>query len=84
LVGSATLGYDDPVDRQSKQLELLMVLRHVEQGERLVHEQESRIADMDRRGHDTAEAKRLLNLLRDTQDKHTDHRTRLFQEMWSR
>jgi hypothetical protein len=40
--------------------------RHVAKGDRYITEQEARIAELDREGHDTTEALRLLESFRDS------------------
>jgi hypothetical protein len=55
--------------------------RHVAQGERHIAEQEERIGDLARHGHDTTEARRLLNNFYASQVQHIQHRDRLRKEL---
>lgn len=54
---------------------------HVAQGERLIIEQEARIVELDRDGHDTVTAHELLANLRASQVQHVEHRNRILQEL---
>ena len=48
--------------------------RHVVEGERHIAEQEARLAEIDRDGHDTTQARRLLDNFRAVQTQHVAHR----------
>ncbi len=58
---------------------LEMVVRHVETGKGLIAKQEAIIAEMDRDGHVDAarQARKVLELLRETQRLHDEHLARL-------
>ena len=66
-------------------MDLAKNLREAEQpvllGERRITDQEGRVADLDRDGHDTTHARRLLVNLRDLQAKYIEHRNRLLRGM---
>ena len=55
--------------------------RHVARGNEHISRQESLIAEMDRRGHDTVDARRLLDTLRETQALHRQDVGRLLREL---
>ena len=55
--------------------------RHVARGNEHISRQESLIAEMDRRGHDTVDARRLLDTLRKTQALHREDVGRLLREL---
>jgi len=55
--------------------------RHVAQGQRHIADQEARIAELDRDGHDTAEARKLLANFHASQSLHVEHRDRLLTQL---
>ena len=55
--------------------------RHVARGKRHIAEQEQRIAELDRDGHDTTQARRLLQNFRDLQVQHVEHRDHILREL---
>ena len=55
--------------------------RHIAQGADHVIKQESLIAELDRDGHDTTEAKKVLATLRETQALHVEGRDRILKEL---
>jgi ferritin len=55
--------------------------RHVATGERHIVEQERRIADLDRDGHDTTQARALLETFRTLQAEHVAHRDHILREL---
>jgi hypothetical protein len=64
------------MDRAMQLRHLEEAERHVAQGERHIAEQEERIADLARHGHDTTEARRLLNNFYASQVQHNRDRIR--------
>ncbi|SCB54784.1 hypothetical protein GA0061098_103052 [Bradyrhizobium shewense] len=59
------------------QQHLVMAERHVALGEKHVLKQEALIAELDRDGHNTADALKLLAIMRATQRLHRQDRDRL-------
>ncbi|RXH40855.1 hypothetical protein XH94_10930 [Bradyrhizobium zhanjiangense] len=55
--------------------------RHIAQGEGHIVEQEDRIANLARDGHDTTEARKLLDNFYATQMLHIQHRDRIREEL---
>jgi hypothetical protein len=55
--------------------------RHVATGERHIAEQERRIAELDRNGHDTSQARTLLETFRALQNEHVAHRDHILREL---
>jgi len=55
--------------------------RHIAQGKRHIVEQEDRIANLARDGHDTTEARKLLDNFYATQMLHIQHRDRIRKEL---
>lgn len=55
--------------------------RHVAVGERHIAEQERRIAELDRDGHDTKQARELLETFRTLQAEHLAHRDHILKEL---
>jgi hypothetical protein len=55
--------------------------RHVAEGEQLLLRQEELIAELDRDGHDTEEARVILDTLRETQALHLQDRDRIIREL---
>ncbi|KAB0680083.1 hypothetical protein F6X38_09745 [Aureimonas leprariae] len=62
---------------------LEMAHRHVAEGQRLIAGQKERITELDRDGHDTAEARKLLLSFEDVQREHIAHQARIEQELAS-
>ena len=60
---------------------LAMAERHVALGEHHLARQEALIAELDRDGHDTADALKLLATMRATQRLHRQERNRLLAEL---
>ena len=69
------------MDRKIQLAHLEEAERHVAQGERHIVEQENRIADLDRYGHDTAQARRLLETFRFVQAEHVAHRNHILKAL---
>jgi hypothetical protein len=55
--------------------------RHVALGEQHVARQRKIVAELERDGHDTAQARELLRVLEGTQASHVSHRDRLLTEL---
>ena len=55
--------------------------RHVARGNEHISRQESLIAEMDRHGHNTMDARKLLDTLRKTQALHRQDMERLLREL---
>ena len=69
------------MDREMIIRHLAEAEEHVALGLRHIVEQEARIKDLDRDGHDSTEARRLLRLFRETQVQHVEHRDRLLGDL---
>jgi isochorismate hydrolase len=69
------------MDRSMQLRHLEEAERHVAQGVRHITEQEVRIADLAREGHDTKEARKLLDNFYGTQALHIQHRDRIQKEL---
>ncbi|MDA9421513.1 MULTISPECIES: hypothetical protein [Bradyrhizobium] len=69
------------MDRTMLQQHLAMAERHVALGEHHLAKQEALIAELDRDGHDTADALKLLATMRATQRLHLQDRNRLLAEL---
>jgi len=69
------------MDRAILRQHLAQAERHVAEGKRHLLRQEERIAELDRDGHDTVEARRLLATLRATQRLHEQDVERLLGEL---
>ncbi|WP_439370929.1 hypothetical protein [Bradyrhizobium sp. DASA03120] len=69
------------MDRTMLQEHLAMAERHVALGEKHLVKQEALIAELDRDGHDTLDALKLLATMRATQRLHLQHRDRLLSEL---
>ena len=70
-----------PMDRETIIRHLADAEEHVAQGVRHIVEQEARIKELNRDGHDTTEARRLLTLFVETQVQHVEHRDRLLGDL---
>jgi hypothetical protein len=55
--------------------------RHISEAEQHIADQEQRIADLDTAGHDTAESRRFLGLLRDTLEQMQIHRRMILERI---
>ncbi|RXG83666.1 hypothetical protein EAS61_41455 [Bradyrhizobium zhanjiangense] len=69
------------MDRTMFQQHLAMAERHVALSEKHLLKQEALIAELDRDGHDTADAVELLATMRATQRLHLQDRDRLLTEL---
>ncbi len=69
------------MDRAMLERHLTIAQRHVDGGQGHIGRQESLIAELDRDGHDTGEAKNVLRTLRDTQRLHEQDVERLLVEL---
>ena len=69
------------MDPAALQRHLAQAERHAAEGKRLVARQETLIADSHQRGHDIADARKVLDTLRDTQAIHEDDVRRLRNEL---
>ena len=71
------------MDRQTMLKHLAMVERHVAEGEIRLSRQRALIAELDRDGHDTADARAILATIRETQRLHVEDRDRILKELSS-
>ena len=62
-------------------LHLAQAEQHVAEGKRHIAEQEQRIADFVRLGHDTTQARKLLENFSLNQVQHVEHRDRLLKAL---
>jgi hypothetical protein len=62
------------MDREMELRHLEQAERHVVEGARRIAEQEERVDDLARNGHDTTEARKLLNNFYASQAQHIQHR----------
>lgn len=69
------------MDRATLLQHLAMTERHVSAGEITLARQEALIAQMERHGHDTADARSVLSTMMQTQRLHTADRDRLLREL---
>ena len=69
------------MDRAMELRHLEEARRHIAQGERHIAEQEIRITDLARQGHDTTQARRLLDNFYALQVLHIQHRERIVREL---
>ena len=69
------------MDRDVMRRHLDEAERHVAEGNRHLCEQEARTAALDRDGHDTTEARRLLRNFRATQIQHIAHRNHILEQL---
>ena len=72
------------MDRKMELDHLAVAERAVAQGERHIEREERMIADLDRDGHDTTQARALLATYRLTQADHVAHRNRLLKMLQQR
>lgn len=69
------------MDREILKQHLALAQRHASMGEKHIARQESLVAELDRDGHDTAEARKILATLRDTQRLHEQDVERLLTQL---
>jgi hypothetical protein len=69
------------MDREMLEQHLAMVEGHVTLGEGHLAGQQELISRLERAGHDTGEARRLLILFEETHEMHLAHRDRLRREL---
>lgn len=74
-------GYGDRMNRDIQLVHLQEAERHVAEGARHIVEQEQRIAELDRDGHDTVQARKLLETFRSVQLEHVAHRDHILREL---
>lgn len=67
------------MDRATLLEHLMQAIRHVDDGERIVAEQEALVAKLAREGHATDGARELLRLFRTSQRLHEEHRARIIE-----
>ena len=71
------------MDRQTMLEHLAMAKRHVAEGEIHLSRQRALIAELDRDGHDTADARAILATMLETQRLHVEDRDRILKELSS-
>jgi hypothetical protein len=69
------------MDRAMLQQHLAQAEQHAALGQNHITKQESLIAELDRDGHDTTEARKVLATLRDTQKLHEQSVERIIAEL---
>jgi hypothetical protein len=69
------------MDRTTLQQHLAQAERHAAEGRRHLARQEALVAELDRDGHDTTEARKVLATLRATQTLHEEDVGRLLGEL---
>ncbi len=69
------------MDRAMLQNHLDEAERHIAQGERHIAEQEQIVARLARLGHDTGEARKLLDNFYACQMQHLQHRSRILRDL---
>jgi hypothetical protein len=69
------------MDRATLQQHLATAERHVADGERYLARQEEIIAELDRDGHDTRDARQILATMRATQTLHRQDVERLLKQL---
>ncbi|MBV8534283.1 MAG: hypothetical protein JO128_01750 [Alphaproteobacteria bacterium] len=69
------------MDRRMLLEHLAMANRHVEKGERHVRRQRELVAELERDGHNTVEAKKLLEQFEKLQEMHKADRDRIEREL---
>jgi hypothetical protein len=69
------------LDRQSRIEQLAQAERHASEGARLLAKQETLIAELNRDGHDTARALKMLVTMRNTQALHQQDVERILREL---
>jgi len=62
---------------------LALAERHAADGRRHIERQDALIARLDRKGHDTTDARKLLATLRESQENHEADMARLLSELGS-
>lgn len=73
--------YDHRMDRQTTAEHLAQAERHVAEGRHVIEIQQNIIAGLERVGHDSAQARKLLGTLQETQAMHLGERDRLQREL---
>jgi hypothetical protein len=71
------------MDRQTMLQHLAMAERHVTEGEIHLSRQRPLIAELDRDGHDIADARTILATMLETQQLHVEDRDRMLKELSS-
>jgi hypothetical protein len=71
------------MDRQTMLEHLAMAERHVTEGEIHLSRQRALVAEWDRDGHDTADARAILATMLETQRLHVEDRDRMLKELSS-
>ena len=71
------------MDRQTMLEHLAMAERHVTEGEVHLSRQRALVAELDRDGHDTADARAILATMLETQRLHVEDRDRILKELSS-
>ena len=71
------------MDRQTMLEHLAMAERHVTEGEIHLSRQRALVAELDRDGHDTADARAILATMLETQRLHVEDRDRMLTELSS-
>jgi hypothetical protein len=69
------------MDREMIERHLALAKSHVQEGQRHIEDQQRILAELERDGHDTTEARRLLSVLEQTQRLHVEDRARLSSEL---
>jgi hypothetical protein len=69
------------MDREMIERHLALAESHVQEGQRHIEDQQRILAELERDGHDTTEARRLLSVLEQTQRLHVEDRARLSSEL---
>jgi hypothetical protein len=69
------------MDRDMHLRHLEQAERHIALGKRHIADQEQLVADLARSGHDTTEARKLLDNFYATQVQHIQHRDRILREL---
>jgi hypothetical protein len=69
------------MDRAMLQRLLTQAERHVAQGVKHIADQEQIVADLGRSGHDTKEARKLLDNFYASQAQHIAHRDRILRQL---
>jgi hypothetical protein len=70
-----------PIDRKMVERHLKQAERHAEVGQEHISSQRKRIAQLERDGHDTYEARKLLAQFEELQSMHIAHRDRLARQL---
>lgn len=69
------------MDHAALELHLAHVTQHIEEAAEHIIKQETLITELDRHGHDTTEAKKLLAVLREAHAVHVESRDRVSKEL---